>query len=44
MKRKCEDCDFEADDEEYVFKQFSDVILCGNCADAKGLKLKSKGL
>lgn len=41
MKRKCSECDFEADDEEYIFVEYDNVVLCGNCNDA--IKEKQKG-
>ena len=35
MKKRCKECDFEADDEEYVFVKFDDGWYCGNCAEVK---------
>lgn len=36
MKKKCTECDFEADDETYKFEEYEDgTILCGNCADGE---------
>lgn len=44
MKRKCDECGFEADDEEYKFVVYSDVTLCGNCDEALNtIKVSQKG-
>jgi len=44
MKRKCSECDFEADDNEYVFFVFPDVVLCSNCNEALGINEKGTGI
>ena len=44
MKRKCNECDFEADDNEYVFVVYPDVVLCANCDEALGIIKKAAGI
>jgi len=42
MKRKCINCGFEADDDEYEFGIFREQIVCGNCMEVKLTELKKK--
>ena len=35
MKRKCDCCGFEADDNEYEFEDISGLMFCGNCIEVK---------